>query len=132
MIAAHCAIYSQSSGEFCILSPGDDGVERYAYCATGYAGNGAGRNNHEKQYEKNVGPLPVGNYRVTGPFTHGHMGPLCFRLWPFRTNEMRGRGGFLIHGDNPQGDASKGCIILARAAREKVEGFRVRFLAVTP
>ena len=46
-----------------------------------------------------------------------------WRLDPFPSNDMYGRSGFYIHGDNPRGDksASEGCIILARPIREAVE-----------
>jgi hypothetical protein len=46
------------------------------------------------------------------------------RLEPDPTNEMFGRGDFLIHGDNSEGNfsASEGCIILAHDVRVKIAG----------
>ena len=132
MMPTHTAIYSQSTGEFSILSPVDDGgIERVVFEARGYSGRAIGRNNPDAQHIKNTGPIPRGQFLVTGPTSHGHAGKLVFRLWPTLRNEMFGRSGFLIHGDNPEGDASKGCIILARAAREKIAEFRVKQLHVT-
>jgi len=59
------------------------------------------------------GPLPVGSYRVTGPFTWKGM-TSCFELDPFPSNRMCGRAGFLIHGGNcsPPYDPSEGCIVI--------------------
>ena len=130
MITAHSAIYRQSTGEFCILSPVDDGVERVVFSVFGYAGNGKGRNNPDAEKIRNVGPLPKGLYTVTGPFTDAHAGALVFRLWPHVGNDMHGRSGFLIHGDNPQGDASRGCVILSKAARREIYRHAVRSLRV--
>jgi hypothetical protein len=69
----------------------------------------------------NVGPLPRGLYRIVGePFIHPHCGQYCLRLEPDAANQMYGRSGFLIHGDNGKGTASEGCIVLARPARELI------------
>ena len=127
----HCAIYSQSTGSFSIFEPGDDGVGRIVCEFFGYAGNGEGRNNPDAEHIRNVGPLPKGIYQVARSITSVHHGPLVFRLWPNPRNRMYGRSGFLIHGDNARGDASRGCIILARPARQAVEELNVRSLCVT-
>jgi hypothetical protein len=44
------------------------------------------------------------------------------RLIPFTSNEMDGRSGFLIHGDNSSGDqsASEGCPIFSKDIRNLV------------
>ena len=131
MNVVHSAIYSQSTGSFSIYGPFDDGVERIVCEFFGYAGNGEGRNNPDAEHIRNVGPLPKGIYKVARSITSDHLGPLVFRLWPNPRNRMYGRSGFLIHGDNARGDASRGCIILARPAREAVEKFNVRAVCVT-
>lgn len=117
------ALYEQATGLFLICSP-------LPFRAVGYAGRGRGRNNPDLQSVKNTGPLPVGSYRVSLPYSDVRKGPLVFRLTPEPSNAMYGRGGFLIHGDNVRGDASEGCIILGRADREMIARQNVRRLTV--
>ena len=83
-----------------------------------YAGRGEGRNNPAMQNRRNIGPLPRGRYAVGAPV--GTHGPVTLPLTPHRGNEMHGRGGFLIHGDNVAGDASRGCIIADRETRDLI------------
>lgn len=47
-------------------------------------------------------------------------------LEPFQSNDMMGRSGFFIHGDNRYGNrtASHGCIILPRKARDEIATLR--------
>jgi hypothetical protein len=54
-------------------------------------------------------------------------------LHPDETNEMFGRGGFYIHGDNPHhpGWSSDGCIIMAHVIREQIDADSDRRLTVT-
>ena len=115
--------YIQSTGE---MSSGDNTFS----C---YSGAGDGKNNPAMQDQHNVGPVPKGEYDVSGPecvvFGNGtcpdcgapenahHHGPFVWRLHPDPANEMFGRGGFLIHGDNANHTASQGCIITSRAER---------------
>lgn len=96
----------------------------------GYAGRARGRNNPAFQDVRNIGPIPEGTYAVSLPFTHPTKGPTVFRLTPDPANVMFGRSGFLIHGDNPQGDASQGCIVLRRDDRERLMRSNVRTLLV--
>lgn len=89
--------------------------------AHGYAGNGAGKNNPDMDHVSNTGPLPRGKYTIGPPYNSRHS-PYTLRLKPDPKNVMHGRSGFLIHGDsiaNP-GTASRGCIILPRAIRQKI------------
>ncbi|HEV2402315.1 MAG TPA: tlde1 domain-containing protein [Candidatus Sulfotelmatobacter sp.] len=90
---------------------------------TGYSGCGEGKNNPEMQSVHNIGPVPKGNWTISGPpvNTPQH-GPYVLRLTPRSETETFGRSGFLIHGDSKAapGTASQGCIILARPMREKV------------
>ena len=89
---------------------------------TGYSGHSEGKNNPAMQDQHNIGPIPQGVYTVTGAFTHPRKGPVCMRLLPKPGTQTFGRAGFLIHGDSIQfaGEASEGCIIQARAARDQV------------
>ncbi len=89
---------------------------------TGYSGHGDGLNNPAKESEHNVGPLPKGQYTIGQAHTHVHLGPLSMELTPSGGQNMFGRSGFFIHGDNSKMDhsASDGCIILGPAIREKI------------
>jgi hypothetical protein len=125
-----CLTYAQGLG---VLSCKD------GFLATGYAGADAGKNNPAMQDVKNVGPLPRGRYTISGPecvgttfpcpdchgaTAHRH-GPYVLRLHPVQGNEMFGRAGFLVHGDNGHGTASEGCICIGRTFRQQVtsEGY---------
>lgn len=105
--------YEQESGRF-FLGPNLIDV--------GYSGKGEGKNNPELENEHNIGPIPVGWYTIDGPFDSPTKGPLMFRLTPDSENEMYGRDSFEIHGDSitHPGEASDGCIILDKNAREQV------------
>lgn len=91
-----------------------------SWCSNGYAGHGDGRNNPVMQEVSNVGPLPVGLYKL-GEVTESK-GPFTIRLEPDQGNQMHGRSGFLIHGDTQAHDASHGCIILDRITRVALSG----------
>lgn len=106
--------YAQNSGEL-----QQDGKP----VATGYSGAGAGKNNPALQSVPNVGPIPQGDWTITGPpvDTPNH-GPYVLKLNPAAGTETFGRGGFLMHGDSKEhpGCASHGCLILPRSVREQV------------
>jgi len=107
-------IYEQSTGK---LSSTDTG-----FLATGYSGNGTGKNNPLAQSIHDVGPIPSGVYAIGAPFNSPDHGPFALRLSPDAANQMFGRTGFLMHGDSREhpGCASKGCVIMPREARETV------------
>ena len=89
----------------------------------GYSGRQPdGKNQPNKQSEHNIGPIPVGSYRIGPPIDTMTHGPFVMPLSPDPDNQMFGRDGFLIHGDSVvhPGTASEGCIILARDVRQKV------------
>ena len=92
--------YRQHDGEFL-----HDGV----FIGTGYSGSGIGRNDTSYQDVHDVGPLPCGTYTIGQPFTDPEKGPLVFSLIPSPNDEMFGRSGFLIHGDNRTSTASPRC-----------------------
>lgn len=83
----------------------------------GYSGYGDGKNNPARQDTAKIGPIPTGYYAIGSPFTHPHSGPITMRLEPNPLNQMYGRSGFMIHGDNQEHNASEGCIIMTRAVR---------------
>jgi hypothetical protein len=91
-----------------------------------YSGHGPGVNNPNMQNVSGIGPLPRGDYTI-GPIQNnvtgsGTMLRNSMRLTPDPSNQMFGRGGFLIHGDNSlhNKSASEGCIILNPNARQKI------------
>jgi hypothetical protein len=115
----------------------DDTGIRHTAATHGYSGHGAGVNNPAMQDVKYVGPIPTGDYTIGKQGTHySENGPLpaSMRVSPAATNDMHGRGGFLIHGDNSRGDrsASEGCIILPRNVRNDIANSGDNCLRVVP
>lgn len=125
------AVFEQATGRFVILVHEED-QERVVYETAGYAGRGSGKNNPDAQSVRAHGPIPVGHWRIGRSFNHLRFGPLVSRLNAMPGTETYGRSGFLIHGDSKTrpGDASSGCIILGRAAREAIHHWGPRHLEV--
>ena len=101
-------IYHQSTGQLF-----DDAGK---FLGVGHAGNGAGLNNPAMQYVHDVGPLPVGRYKV-GAFIDRQGLGYSARLTPQPVSTagieyawLRGRGGFLMH----LPELSEGCIAMER------------------
>lgn len=90
--------------------------------ATGYSGAGSGKNNPTEENIRDVGPIPEGFYDIEPPENSPTHGPFALRLMPDVGNSMFGRSEFLIHGDSLEspGNASEGCIVIARFAREAI------------
>ena len=90
-----------------------------------YSGHGAGVNNPAMVAVSCVGPIVPGGYTMGCAIDTPLHGPVVIPLTPDATNEMYGRGDFLIHGDSiahaGQQAASLGCIIADRATREELE-----------
>lgn len=108
--------YHQSTGE--LLWQGE-------HVDFGYSGAGEGKNNPSMQEVHNVGPIPQGGYTIGKPEyveISGPHGPFVLPLTPDPTNQMFGRSGFLIHGDNihAPGTASEGCMIFQSLTRHKI------------
>jgi hypothetical protein len=116
--------YSQSSGTF-----SHDGV----FVCIGYSGKGEGLDNPNLQNVRDEGPIPEGTYTIGPACTHPGKGPVVMALEPGRSNQMFGRSGFLIHGDNDEMNhtASEGCIILSRAICNQISKSEDRVLIVT-
>ncbi|MFM0738160.1 DUF2778 domain-containing protein [Paraburkholderia xenovorans] len=96
----------------------------------GYSGAGQGRNNPAMERERNVGPIPRGNYRIGSARHSVRTGAVSMDLAPNVTTNTFGRSAFLIHGDNLTHTASHGCIILRRDVREQINGSTDRELIV--
>lgn len=103
-------IYTQSTG----VMSGPNG-EHYQ----GYSGNGMYRNNPDAEDRRNEGPIPQGQWNINLTPYHGNGGPNSLALTPVNHN-AHGRTDFVIHGDNIQGNASTGCIILPLNARQAI------------
>jgi hypothetical protein len=118
--------YQQSTGE--LTDPDGKLLGR------GYSGNGPALNDPAFQDEMGHGPLPAGLYTIGPFFTDLVKGPIVAHLRPDASNQMYGRSGFMIHGDNPQMDhtASDGCIILAHDLRQAIATSGDAGLAVIP
>lgn len=88
----------------------------------GYSGKGPYKNLATAQAIASHGPIPEGCYTIEPPIDSPTHGPFAMHLTPDPANEMFGRSAFLIHGDSKSdpGNASEGCIILDRSAREKI------------
>jgi hypothetical protein len=93
------------------------------HVSTGYSGASEGTNNPAIENVPDVGPIPRGDWIITGPpIDSKDHGPYVLKLHPNPTTDTRGRSGFLMHGDSKEhpGSASHGCVILPRAVREEV------------
>jgi hypothetical protein len=92
------------------------------FICRGYAGSGPGKNNPELQSAVGVGPIPRGDWLLTGVCNSKNTGPFTINLVPKAGTDALGRSAFRIHGDSKfhPGAASHGCIILPRAIRELI------------
>jgi hypothetical protein len=121
-------IYSRASGEFIVFDP-NNGIQ---FVEIGHAGRGEHKNQPKSSGVKEFGPLPKGTYSIAPPRDHPRLGPVALPLVPHPQTKMMGRSGFFIHGDsrsNP-GQASHGCIILSKRAREAIVTLRLAILEV--
>jgi RHS repeat-associated protein len=118
----------------------DAGEPDTTYVGSGYSGKGAGLNNPDMQSEpgakgkSDAGPIPVGSYTVGKMFDYvGKTGPGSMRLTPSALNDMLGRAGFLMHGDNSRHNfsASEGCIIMPKGVRDAVSNSGIHGLEVS-
>jgi hypothetical protein len=117
--------YQQSTGKLTDA----DGI----LAATGYSGTGEGKDNGAFQQVHDVGPIPQGLWTIGAPYTDPEKGPIVMALTPSPSTDTFGRSAFLIHGDSitSPGDASKGCIVLSRAARMAIASSNDLLLQVT-
>lgn len=112
--------------------------------AIGYSGGDCGDNpgavnNPEYVRFADVGPIPPGTYTISpivdkdgNAVDYENKKAPVLRLLPAVSNQMYGRAGLLIHGDNASMNrsASEGCIIVSRDIREAVWASRDRELVV--
>ncbi len=108
-------IYEQSSGRLT--------DEHGALVGECYSGHDNGKNNPALQHVPDIGPIPVGVYRIGPPFDDpGHLGKFVMSLTPLPDTDTFGRSGFFMHGDSAAhtGGASEGCIIAGPLTRHRV------------
>ena len=110
--------YDQSSGE---LRHNGELVAR------GYSGAGAGKNNPAMDHVRATGPIPRGRWLIRAPYNSKRVGPYVLPVWADDgqlddVHARTRRSAFRIHGDSIRapGTASKGCIIVGRAVRERI------------
>jgi len=118
--------YDQSSGDI---------EHNGKFAGTGYSGAGRllheGRNNPAMEKLKQKGPIPAGKWSIGKARTSPQTGPIVMDLTPVG-HDAHGRSAFQIHGDNTAGNASEGCIILARGIRKDIDASGDRDLEVVP
>lgn len=100
----------------------------------GYSGNGVWRDDPNSVFVHNHGPIPPGWYTIGDWMDRQHLGKMTAPLIPDKENEMFGRGGFFIHGDNISADhsASDGCCVLPPGLRQKIRDSEVTRWHVVP
>lgn len=100
----------------------------------GYSGRGIYKNVPADDNLLDEGPIPAGFYDIGTPRDTDTHGPFVLPLTPHPSNQMFGRGGFLIHGDsvsNP-GCASLGCIVTSPVVRHEIAASGDTLLHVIP
>ena len=107
-------LYEQSTGKL----RDENGV----LIGEGYSGHAEGKNNPQMQNVPDIGPIPVGVYRIGQPFDHPHLGPCVMSLTPLPETDTFGRSGFFLHGDDREhpGEGSEGCIVQGPMVRHAV------------
>ncbi len=116
-------VYSQSTG---LLWD-----ERKLIVSEGYSGYEQGKNAPKFEAIASVGPIPRGLYVIGHPYHSQKVGPVALPLTPSR-HKAHGRTDFLIHGDSAShpGQASKGCIIMNRSVRIRIQESNDKILEV--
>jgi Protein of unknown function (DUF2778) len=116
--------YSQSSGALL-----HDSVP----FAVGYSGLGLDKDEPDDEGVVGMGPIPQGQWMIGPPADSPTLGPHVMPLLPAVGTDALGRSGFFIHGDSltHPGQASHGCIVLDRTAREAISASGDTTLTVT-
>jgi hypothetical protein len=106
---------------------GDGVVVPVAQC---YSGHAEGLNNSALERVHNVGPLPLGHYRLLDIRDGGHLGPDVIPIVPVSTTfgyalragvpTIWDRSAFFIHGNAKTGgtDSSLGCLVTLKGLVE--------------
>jgi hypothetical protein len=118
-------VYKQSTGQL---------TQNKQLLGMGYSGKGQARNNFAMQGQRNLGPIPVGSYAITGK-KNDEKGEPIVELLPQAPNNAQGRFPFetfrISAETNPPGNAPAGDIVMPRDARQRIEtGFPFPVLKV--
>jgi hypothetical protein len=120
-------VYKQTTGQLML----DNQV-----IGTGYSGKGQGRNNPGMQNQKNVGPIPAGEWKIMGKRVDDRTGELIVDTLPSGHNaagRFPGTELFKIHGEtNPPGMSPAGDIVMPREALDKIDPNGFPTLKVVP
>lgn len=107
-----------------VISAGEMFSQSGSMLAVGYSGAPGAINDPDKTSIPNVGPIPVGQWKIGEPFNDERTGFYTLPLVPTSDTDSFGRTEFRIHGDDVAlaglEKASKGCIVLPRFAREVI------------
>jgi hypothetical protein len=110
-----------------------DGKTSWSDCV--YSGHGPGLNNPAMEADVGVGPIPVGHWEIGAALNPpDHLGPVAMPLIPDGF-DPHGRSAFFMHGDyagDVSQNASHGCIVAPREAREAVDASNDCDLEVVP
>lgn len=85
----------------------------------GYSGFGMYRDCPDAEHLRALGPIPRGKYLIGVPHHSKKVGPVAMFLVPLG-HAAHGRTALMIHGDNRDHTASRGCIILPRTVRDEI------------
>jgi RHS repeat-associated protein len=128
-------IYQQSTGN--LYSEGNN-PSAITLVGNGYSGAPPFQNNGLMSSVGSLGPIPTGTYWIGSQATYRTNTGLVLQgamtLTPKEGTWPYGRSGFLIHGDNRNGDrsASQGCVILKPSLRNLIGNSADRILRVVP
>lgn len=110
-----------------LLDPSGVQIDR-GYSGAGFTG-AEGRNNWAMENVRGKGPIPRGLWNIGAARRSANVGPVAMDLMP-KGHDAHGRTAFMIHGNDKENNASKGCVILSRPTREKIAASRDRVLNV--
>lgn len=98
----------------------------------GYSGTkGVYRNNPYLSHVKSKGAIPCGFYKIGAAHESNEIIPLATmgRTLGANTDHIFGRNGFVIRGDNDDGDAGEDSVVLDQSIRQQIIG-RTKILKV--
>jgi hypothetical protein len=107
-------VYKVSTGE---LKLGDELIGK------GYSGKGAGKNNSAFEKQKDIGPIPTGDYMIIQRHKDAKSGEVWFKtnLFVNSTGRWPSEEFHIYYESNPPGNNPAGYIVLPPEARSKIE-----------
>lgn len=114
-------VYCQNTGK--MYQEAEDGTEISGTGGVGYSGAQGHINKYKSQHLRNLGPIPIGKYKIGKQRNSDSAGPGVLDLTPHSDTNTYGRDSFLIHGESDDGidrNSSSGCIIQNPNVRDEV------------